>query len=218
LHHLHPIPTSSASPLYRTRERWLVPSTKSPPRKRYPRRDTVEDDEDFVHGSFLFFFFLLFLARVSSLHLSLRIVTMMMMVPSGRGEMTQEAVAEKAVAAIGCGYDLCSDLWLSHVKPDPEGRRLIELDQTLAHDLVLPGGVVVPNVPKSIKCDRGSRTRFRSDVISFHQKDASATKSLAFDAWYITLYGVELVSSRVVLLDKVKQEVPSSWDPAALAE
>ncbi|RWW70415.1 hypothetical protein BHE74_00021911 [Ensete ventricosum] len=49
-------------------------------------------------------------------------------------------------------------------------------------------------------------------------KDASATKSLAFDAWYITLYGVELVSSRVVLLDKVKQEVPSSWDPAALAE
>ncbi|CAD5189685.1 unnamed protein product [Musa acuminata subsp. malaccensis] len=174
---------------------------------------------------------------------------MMMMVPSGRAEMTQEAVAEKAVAAIGCGYDLCSDLWLSHVKPDPEGRRLIELDQSLAHDLVLPGGVVVPNVPKSIECDRGSRTRFRSDVVSFHQmaeqfnqclslsgkipsgtfnamfdfrgrwqKDASATKSLAFDAWYVTLYGVELVSSRVVLLDKVKQEVPSSWDPAALAE
>ena len=128
----------------------------------------MEDDEVLVHGFFLFLF-LLFLAPVSAIHPSLRIVTMMMMVPSGRAEMTQEAVAEKAVAAIGCGYDLCSDLWLSHVKPDSEGRRLIELDQSLAHDLVLPGGVVVPNVPKSIECDRGSRTRFRSDVVSFHQ-------------------------------------------------
>ncbi|WOK91473.1 MACPF domain-containing protein NSL1 isoform X1 [Canna indica] len=172
---------------------------------------------------------------------------MMMMAPN-RGE-APEVVAVKAVAAIGCGYDLCYDYSFTYVKPGPDGTRLIELDGALAHDLVLPGGVVVPNVPKSIKCDRGARTRFRSDVVSFHQmaeqfnqfisltgkipsgafntafdfrgcwqKDASATKSLAFDGWNISLYSVELVSSHIVLLDRIKQEVPSSWDPAALAE
>ncbi|XP_074572328.1 MACPF domain-containing protein NSL1-like [Curcuma longa] len=172
----------------------------------------------------------------------------MMVVPS-RSDLTQEAATEKAVAAIGCGYDLCSDFSFSYVKPGLDGSRLIELDQTLVQDLFMPGGVIIPNVPKAIKCNRGGRTRYQSDVISFNQmaeqfnqilstpgkipsglfnsmfgfkgcwqKDASTTKSLAFDGWYITLYSVELVSSHIVLLDRIKQEVPSSWDPAALAE
>lgn len=50
------------------------------------------------------------------------------------------------------------------------------------------------------------------------QKDASAAKSLAYDGWFISLYNVELVRSQVVLCEQVKQEVPTSWDPAALAE
>ncbi|ONK69144.1 uncharacterized protein A4U43_C05F19810 [Asparagus officinalis] len=50
------------------------------------------------------------------------------------------------------------------------------------------------------------------------QKDLSATKSLAFDGWFITLYSIELARAHIVLLDNVKQDVPSSWDPAALAE
>ncbi|KAG6514885.1 MACPF domain-containing protein NSL1-like isoform X1 [Zingiber officinale] len=172
-----------------------------------------------------------------------------MTVDPRRSYLTPVAAAEKAVAAIGCGYDLCCDSSFSYVKPGLDGSRLIELDQTLVQDLVLPGGVVVPNVPKAIKCDRGGRMRYRSDVLSFNQmaeqfnqvlsspgkipsglfnsmfgfrgcwqKDASTTKSLAFDGWYITLYSVELVSSHIVLLDRIKQEVPSSWDPAALAE
>ncbi|XP_074573508.1 MACPF domain-containing protein NSL1-like [Curcuma longa] len=176
-----------------------------------------------------------------------------MMVAPSRSDLTQEAAvaAEKAVAAIGdgCGYDLCCDFSFSYVKPGPDGSRLIELDQTFVQDLFMPGGVVVPNVPKAIKCNRGGRTRYRSDVISFNhmeeqfnqilstprkihsglfnsmfgfrgcwQKDVSTTKSLAFDDWYITLYSVELVSSHIVLLDRIKQEVPSSWDPAALVE
>lgn len=49
------------------------------------------------------------------------------------------------------------------------------------------------------------------------QKDISATKSLAFDGWFITLYNIELARSQIVLQEQVKQEVPSSWDPAALA-
>nr|DAD22810.1 TPA_asm: hypothetical protein HUJ06_024273 [Nelumbo nucifera] len=48
-------------------------------------------------------------------------------------------------------------------------------------------------------------------------KDAASTKNLAFDGWFITLYNIELVRSQIVLCEHVKQEVPSSWDPTALA-
>ncbi|KAK6128420.1 hypothetical protein DH2020_037832 [Rehmannia glutinosa] len=49
------------------------------------------------------------------------------------------------------------------------------------------------------------------------QKDAAFTKSLAFDGVFITLYSIALEKSQVTLRDHVKQAVPSSWDPAALA-
>ena len=49
------------------------------------------------------------------------------------------------------------------------------------------------------------------------QKDASATKSLSFDGWFITLYSIDLERSHIVLSDMVKLDVPSSWDPSALA-
>ncbi|GFY91894.1 MAC/Perforin domain-containing protein [Actinidia rufa] len=161
-----------------------------------------------------------------------------------------QSAAEKAVSAIGFGYDLSTDICLSGCKPGPSGLGLIdEVDRTLTKDLVLPGGVVVPNVSASIKCDKGELTRFRSDVLSFDemseqfnqdlslsgkipcglfnsmfsfvgcwQKDAAATKSLAFDGWSITLYNIELAKSQIVLSEHVKNEVPASWDPAVLAE
>ncbi|OMO65190.1 hypothetical protein COLO4_31428 [Corchorus olitorius] len=50
------------------------------------------------------------------------------------------------------------------------------------------------------------------------QKDASSTKSLALDGCFITLYNVELERSHLTLSERVKQEVPTTWDPAALAE
>ena len=49
------------------------------------------------------------------------------------------------------------------------------------------------------------------------QKDAANTKALAFDGVFITLYSIVLEKSQVALRDYVKQAVPSSWDPAALA-
>ncbi|KAL5772361.1 hypothetical protein ACOSP7_011962 [Xanthoceras sorbifolium] len=158
-----------------------------------------------------------------------------------------QSAAEKAVSVIGFGYDLYNDIRLTSCKAS--GSRLIELEQRETRDLVFPGGVVVKNVSSSIKCDKGERTRFHSDVLSFNQmsekfnrelslsgkipsglfnamfmfngcwqKDASATKSLAFDGWFISLYNVELARSQIVLSEKVKQEVPTSWDPVAIAE
>jgi hypothetical protein len=78
-----------------------------------------------------------------------------------------QAVAERAVGAVGCGYDLTSDLWLPRVKPG----RIVDFgcDRMVLSDLFLPGGAVVKGVPDVIKSDKGERMRFRSDVVSFHQ-------------------------------------------------
>uniref|UniRef100_A0A0E0LHI3 MACPF domain-containing protein n=1 Tax=Oryza punctata TaxID=4537 RepID=A0A0E0LHI3_ORYPU len=160
-----------------------------------------------------------------------------------------QSAAESAIRSIGLGYDIAHDIRLKYCKqrssPDP---LLIELDHDDVQDIVLPGGLTVAGVSKSIKCDKGERTRFRSDVLSFQQmseqfnqelslsgkipsglfntmfeftgcwqKDAANTKSLAFDGWYITLYTFALSKAQIVLRDHVKQAVPSTWEPAALA-
>lgn len=83
--------------------------------------------------------------------------------------MDPQSAAEKAVSVLGLGYDISKDIRLSACKSGPSGSRLIELDETLTRDLVLQGGIVVPNVSASIQCDKGERTRFRSDVLSFNQ-------------------------------------------------
>ncbi|KAM3355061.1 hypothetical protein ACQJBY_025690 [Aegilops geniculata] len=171
------------------------------------------------------------------------------MAPRDSKEMLQRA-AESAIRSIGLGYDVAADVRLKFCKqrgsPDPS---LIELDRDGTQDIVLPGSLTtVAGVPKSIKCDKGERMRFRSDVLSFQQmseqfnrelslsgkipsglfnnmfeftgswqKDAASTKSLAFDGWCITLYTVALSKAQIVLRDHVKQAVPSTWEPAALA-
>ncbi|XP_050232040.1 MACPF domain-containing protein NSL1 [Mercurialis annua] len=80
-----------------------------------------------------------------------------------------QSAAEKAVSVIGFGYDLTHDLRLSTCKPGPSGSKLIDIDSGITRDLVIPGGIVVRNVYSGIKCDKGERTRFRSDVLSFNQ-------------------------------------------------
>ncbi|TYI81720.1 hypothetical protein E1A91_D05G173300v1 [Gossypium mustelinum] len=169
--------------------------------------------------------------------------------PGNLYQMDPQSAAEKAVSVIGFGFDLCRDVGLSACLPGPSGSRLIELDSAATRDLVFPDGVVVKDVPNSIKYDKGERTRFRSDVLSFSQmsekfnrdlslsgkipsglfnamfefkgcwqKDACAAKGLAYDGWFLTLYNVELERTNITLSERVKQEVPTTWDPAAIAE
>ncbi|KAM6575401.1 hypothetical protein CsatA_023728 [Cannabis sativa] len=77
--------------------------------------------------------------------------------------------AEIAIGSIGRGYDISIDLRLKYCKGDSAKSCLIEIDQDEGRQIVLPGGITIPNVSKSIKCDKGERTRFRSDVLSFQQ-------------------------------------------------
>ncbi|XP_059432170.1 MACPF domain-containing protein At4g24290-like [Corylus avellana] len=167
---------------------------------------------------------------------------------SKKKTVAQKAAVEAAIDAIGLGYDLAEDLKLKYCKRNSAEPRLIVIDDDQVRDLVVPGRISVRNVPKSIKCDKGERLRFASDVLSFQQmseqfnqelslsgkipsghfnaafeftggwqKDAANTKSLAFDGVLFTLYNIALEKSQVVLRDHVKQAIPSSWDPAALA-
>lgn len=80
------------------------------------------------------------------------------------------AAAEAAIRSVGLGFDVVSDVRLKFCKqrgaPDPW---LIELDHGEVQDIVLPGGVTVAGVTASVKCDKGERMRFRSDVLSFQQ-------------------------------------------------
>lgn len=77
--------------------------------------------------------------------------------------------AEVAIGSIGRGYDISTDLRLKYCKGDLIDSRLIEIDVDDGREIVLPGGIKISNVSKSIKCDKGERTRFRSDVLSFQQ-------------------------------------------------
>uniref|UniRef100_A0A6N2KUL7 MACPF domain-containing protein n=1 Tax=Salix viminalis TaxID=40686 RepID=A0A6N2KUL7_SALVM len=89
-----------------------------------------------------------------------------------------QSAAEKAMSVIGFGYDLTKDIRLSYCKPDHFGSRLINLDLSRNRELLVPGGVVVQNVPNGIKCDKGERTRFLSDVLSFKQMSEKFNQEL----------------------------------------
>ncbi|MCL7047136.1 hypothetical protein MKW94_028289 [Papaver nudicaule] len=47
--------------------------------------------------------------------------------------------------------------------------------------------------------------------------DAAATKSLAMDGYFVSLYKVKLAESSLVLHEEIKRAVPCSWDPSSLA-
>ena len=83
----------------------------------------------------------------------------------------QKAAVKAAIESVGLGYDLAEDLKLKYCK---RSSRLIVIDDDQVRDLVVPAGIAVRNVPKSVKCDKGERLRFASDVLSFQQVTSSS--------------------------------------------
>ncbi|KAK8668284.1 hypothetical protein V6N13_105744 [Hibiscus sabdariffa] len=115
--------------------------------------------------------------------------------------MPAPKAAEIAIGSIGRGYDIATDLRLKFCKGNnSKDSCFIEFDEDGNHEIVLPGGISIPNVSKSINCDcdhKGELTRITSDVLSFQQLN-----------WE---------NQKMVLRDHVKKAVPSTWEPAALA-
>ncbi|XVF45926.1 hypothetical protein PTKIN_Ptkin02bG0247100 [Pterospermum kingtungense] len=94
-------------------------------------------------------------------------------------EVSAQKAAEIAIASIGCGYDLASDLRLTYCKKDGKDSPLIEFDDVGCYDVALPGGISIPNVSKLIKCSKGERIRFRSDVLSFEQMSEQFNREMS---------------------------------------
>ncbi|KAL0398562.1 UNVERIFIED_CONTAM: MACPF domain-containing protein NSL1 [Sesamum radiatum] len=136
--------------------------------------------------------------------------------PNSNVRMDPQVAAERAVSVIGFGYDLTSDIRLSACKPGPSGSGLIEMDRARTKELVVPGNVVVSNVSASIKCDKGERTRFSSDALSFNQikydlqtirlklltmiigfcsicSDVGAFQPGIISVWFIEKYGTHVI-------------------------
>nr|DAD35809.1 TPA_asm: hypothetical protein HUJ06_006449 [Nelumbo nucifera] len=153
--------------------------------------------------------------------------------------MSGEGIVEKALNSLGRGYDITSDFRLKYCKGK---RRLVLLDETDKRELAVPGFGFYNDVSVDIKCDKGDRTRYQSDVLEFNKKcslpgkipsglfnsmfgfnssswarDASETKCLALDGYYIILFNLHIDRYPLLLSDQVRKAVPSTWDPAALA-
>ena len=91
----------------------------------------------------------------------------------------QRAAAEAAIRSIGLGYDITLDLRLNCCRrsSDLDPRLVVVSDSVHHNHLDIPGcAISIPSVPKSIKCDKGERLRFRSDVLSFQQVLSSSTQ------------------------------------------
>ncbi|PON69172.1 Membrane attack complex component/perforin (MACPF) domain containing protein [Trema orientale] len=73
-----------------------------------------------------------------------------------------------SIQALGRGFDVTSDIRLLYCKGAP-GSRLLQLDEAQTRDLVLPNGLVVPNVPLDLDCSPGKTTTEKVPVCTFHE-------------------------------------------------
>lgn len=77
-----------------------------------------------------------------------------------------DGIVETALSSLGKGFDLTSDFRLKYCKGE---RRLVLLNEAQRRDLIVPGFGAVQGVSIDIKCDRGDRTRYQSDILNFNQ-------------------------------------------------
>lgn len=77
-----------------------------------------------------------------------------------------EGIVEKALESLGKGFDLTSDFRLKFCKGE---ERLILLNETEKRKLTVPGFGSIQDVSVDIKCDKGDRTRYQSDILTFTQ-------------------------------------------------
>ncbi|XP_044963029.1 MACPF domain-containing protein NSL1-like [Hordeum vulgare subsp. vulgare] len=156
----------------------------------------------------------------------------------------QEA-AEAAVRAVGCGYDLADDLRLFRAKDRlldlgggggerdmclpggavvtgvPAGVSADKGERARFRSDVLSFAQMAEHVNQSLsltgKIPSGPFNAM-FDYRGCWHRDAAATRSLCFDARLVELYAVEAPrGARLALLAHVARDVPTSWDPPALA-
>lgn len=76
---------------------------------------------------------------------------------------------KRALECVGKGFDLTSDFRMKFAKGLINGGRLVVVDEVNKRDVMVPGGVIIPDVSEDIRFDKGDRVRFKSDVLPFNQ-------------------------------------------------
>lgn len=87
-----------------------------------------------------------------------------------------DAIVQKALSSLGKGFDLSSDFRLKYCKGDD---RLILLNESDTRDLRVPGFGSFAGVSVDVKCDKGERTRYQTDILDFKQVRAPSETSIA---------------------------------------
>ncbi|KAK2978459.1 hypothetical protein RJ640_023717 [Escallonia rubra] len=77
-----------------------------------------------------------------------------------------DGVVKRAISSLGKGFDITSDFRLKYCKGHD---RLVLLNETETRELVVPGFGSFDGVSTDIKCDKGDRTRYQSDILDFNQ-------------------------------------------------
>ena len=105
---------------------------------------------------------------------------------AARGEMpggdgAAAAAVEKAVRCLGRGVDMAGDLRLKHCK-DAGGCLVLRSGEkkAAAAKVVVPGFGVAADVPADVKCGKGDRIRFKSDVLEFNKVCCCLAPSFGF--------------------------------------
>ncbi|OMO72405.1 hypothetical protein COLO4_27628 [Corchorus olitorius] len=75
-------------------------------------------------------------------------------------------IVEKALNSLGKGFDLTSDFRLKYCKGKD---RIILLNETEKTEVSIPGFGSFKDVPVDIRCDKGDRIRYQSDILDFNQ-------------------------------------------------
>ncbi|XP_061355234.1 MACPF domain-containing protein At1g14780 isoform X2 [Gastrolobium bilobum] len=75
-------------------------------------------------------------------------------------------IVERALNSLGKGFDLTSDFRLKFCKGE---ERLVLLNETERRELTVPGFGPTRDVSVDIKCDKGDRIRYQSDIHTFTQ-------------------------------------------------
>ncbi|KAI4343506.1 hypothetical protein L6164_010845 [Bauhinia variegata] len=153
--------------------------------------------------------------------------------------------ARRAVDSIGLGFDITRDISFSNCKwasrlilineqqcrrleipggvsiPDaPNSVRCIRGESLRIHSDVLPLQLMLEHFNREmcLDCKTASGRFCASFGLSDRcVKDFATIKSLAYDGWFMKRYTIELERYHGELNDLVKEAVPSSWDPEALA-
>lgn len=89
--------------------------------------------------------------------------------------MTSNGIMERTLKSLGRGFDLTSDFRLKFCKGE---KRLVFLSEAEKKELEVPGFGAIKDVSIDIKCDKGDRVRYQSDILEFQQRKSADVRVL----------------------------------------